>query len=328
MICWKAKSPLHDPMYSNSFSSKGDDDGGFGASTTSPAGLNERPFNNLTLTTKMPTDENASRSFVYNSEAPTILINNYTRAAHSSVHNKMDANGIGGGNVGGNNVKKSSITIYTHNSDSDGQIKIMINLDRPPMKQQEYDKEKAGASIAATKTSSSSVSVATAKPTTTTATNTTTTITNPKGLAKSPAAICPITKIKKEKIDIDDLDVGVRNVDSNSIGTTDAYRSNQYAVGDDVFIMDTDDRFYLGTIKTITHSKCLVRFDDGSERFAMFDELRKLDVPKWQQPTCISCKHNNDQTKTVLVCRRCCRGYHKECCAGSTDANGQWFCTR
>lgn len=291
--------------------------------TPAAAAATDRTYNNLTVTTKMPADENAGRAFVYNSEAPTILINNYTRTTNGSAHNKMDVNGLGSGGVvgDGNNVKKSSITIYTNNSDSDGQIKIMINLDRPA-NQAEFDaggdKQLEAVTTARTTTGNAAVSVA--------MTRTTATTNNVDTMP--PTTLCSLTKIKKEKLDIDDMDVMMKNVDSHSIDAAEAYRSNPYAIGDDVFVVDNaDNRFYLGTIKTMTFSKCMVRFDDGTERWALFDELHKLDVPKWQLPTCVTCKSNTNP-KAVRMCDRCCRGYHRDCCAGNEYADGRWYCTR
>lgn len=235
----------------------------------------------------MPADESVSRSFVYNSEAPTILINNYTRTTSNSMHNKVNASSSVTNRPVSNVKKSSSITIY--NSPAD-RIQIMINLDRSTMKQEEFDD------------------------------NSTAILHNDV----PPSTMCPLTKIKKEKIDIDEMDVLVNKANDDAYVADDAVDS--YAIGDDVLVTNIDGRFYLGTIKTIENGKYLVHFDDGNDYLAMADELSPLEVPAWRrQPFCINSKCTADRTSKVLVCTGCGRGHHKECCADSVYENGQWI---
>lgn len=240
---------------------------------------------------KMPSDDNSGLSYVYNTEtsaAKTILItNNYSRAANNSIHNEMDATG--------NNIKKSSITIYTHNSDSEGQaydrINILINnhYDRPVKK--EFDKDAH--------------------------------VTNTVDLHPT---MCT-TKIKTEKEDMTEMEKNNATVvtDGNDMAI-DSCRPYLPIAGDDVLVPETDGCFYLGTVQMVTYNKCLVRFDDGTEKWTTVGDVRKLNVPS-KLPVCVACKKVNDSA-VVLVCDRCLRGYHRECNNGSQDSAGIFYCKR
>lgn len=270
----------------NSLSSKNDEIDFVGPTN----GLKERSVLTQRSHSKMPSGDDDGLSYVYNTEttaAKTILItNNYSRAANNSMHDEMDASG--------NNIKKSSITIYTHNSDSEGQaydrINILINnhYDRPVKK--EFDKDA-----------------------------------HVKNNADLHTTMCT-AKIKTEKEDVTEMDKTGATVvaDSNDMAI-DSCRPNKYCVGDDVLLTESDGCFYLGTIQTITYNKCLLRFDDETEKWTTFDDIRKLSVSS-KLPVCCACKNVNDNA--VVVCDRCLRGYHRECNDGSKDSSGTWYCKR
>lgn len=252
------------------------------------------------LNTKMPSDDSAGLSCVYNSEssaAKTILItNNYSRA-NSLAHNQMDS--------ASNKIKKSSITIYTHNSDTEGpasatpgnavvydRINILINnhYDRPMKKEFEKD-----------------------------------------GLAGLHAPICS-SHIKKEKVEVeedadeDDADKDDGNC-KNGLEVSTSNGNTKFAVGDDVLVAQNDGRFYLGTIIVVRYNQTLVKFDDGTERWSSFNEITKLGAGA-EQKRCVVCKKTDDRKAVVKVCEGCFRGYHRECSQGGSEQDGIWYCKR
>lgn len=281
-------------------------------------------INKTNSSAKMPTTDekntttSAGVSYVYNSESPTILItNNYSRTTNKTNVNKMDTGS-------GANLKQSSITIFTHNSDSEGQaydqhhINIMIksHFDRPL--KQEYEKD-AKTGMKTTTTTDGGDACGDGND-----------VDGGGGAGIESKhllhpSIC-MGKIKREKEEIDEIEkesVEIRN--GNDV--TAVKTINQYAIDDDVFVMENDDRFYLGTIKSVELTGCCVRFDDGTDGWAKFERIRKLNATQ-KLPMCVACKKSNDSNEAVFVCERCCRGYHLDCCKGITDSAGIWYCNK
>ncbi|KFB52289.1 hypothetical protein ZHAS_00020408 [Anopheles sinensis] len=120
---------------------------------------------------------------------------------------------------------------------------------------------------------------------------------------------------------------------------------DQFGLSDDVLVHDVKGGlYYLGTITAIGERKCLVQFDDGTERWAAFEDLRRPaelgkdesgEVEKNQttsspadepvasgsgrngvapkaSPTCVMCKEH-DVYRVVKVCVNCERGFHLRC---------------
>lgn len=264
---------------------------------------------------KNTTTSSAGVSYVYNSESPTILItNNYSRTTNKSNVNKMDTGS-------GANLKQSSITIFTHNSDSEGQaydqhhINIMIksHFDRPV--KQEFEKDaKTVMTTTTTRADGGGVDDGGGV--------------NSGGIENKlllHPSICT-AKIKKEKEEIDEMENESVEIHNGNDATA-IEPINKYAIGDDVFVMENDDRLYLGTIRSIELNGCGVRFDDGTDGWTKFERLRKPNAAN-RLPMCVTCKNSNDSNATVVVCERCCRGYHLDCCKGIRDSAGFWYCNK
>ncbi|XP_058127488.1 polycomb protein Pcl [Anopheles coustani] len=121
----------------------------------------------------------------------------------------------------------------------------------------------------------------------------------------------------------------------------------QFGLSDEVLVHVVElDRFFLGTIIAIGERKCLVQFDDGTERWSAFEHLTRLDdegkgtsddvekietengsgrsdeagasgsgynvVAHKGSATCVVCKEHK-MYQVVKVCEGCYRGYHPLC---------------
>lgn len=104
-----------------------------------------------------------------------------------------------------------------------------------------------------------------------------------------------------------------------------ANSSNEFSLGQDVLVKQNDDRYYLGTIISLTSTTCLIKFDDYTELWTKFDDLSKLNCAN-ELPICVVCKQI-DELEKVDVCQSCRRGYHKKCRTG-TEINSIWYCKR
>lgn len=247
--------------------------------------------------------ENGGISCVYNSDAPagkTILItNNYSHNNGNAV-NPLSAHNA-------NLSPKSSITIYTHNSDSESvtnvsasSINILINnhFDHPV--------GNPSANIAADK------DVAMIK--------------MPR-IKSSGSAIDSITTINIKKSDDDDDKVAASG---NRAGISETTIRHAISVHDDVLIKSQNDRFYLGTVIEVGSDKCFIKFDDNTMRWSHFDDITKLrSTNDSNSPICVVCKESSDSNKNVIYqCEQCCRGYHKKCAEGSFKMSDAWYCKR
>jgi hypothetical protein len=116
---------------------------------------------------------------------------------------------------------------------------------------------------------------------------------------------------------------------SGKVGVSGASKSVNFNVNEDVLVQQADGCFYLGTVVAIGRDKCLIQFDDNTEKWSLFGELTKLSAGAETEnaPLCVVCK-KNDVADTVEVCEKCGRGYHKKCTDGDYEKNGVWSCKR
>lgn len=103
----------------------------------------------------------------------------------------------------------------------------------------------------------------------------------------------------------------------------------KYKQGEDVLVLQKDGRFYLGTVVLAATNQCLVQFDDNTQKWASYNELKRFGTSKVENdaPLCVVCKVKEEK-REVEVCERCGRGYHRECSQGYFGANGVWYCRR
>lgn len=254
--------------------------------------------------TKLFCDE--KMSCVYNSQSPatkTILItNNYSQAGN----NKQNI-------VTNNNINNSSITIFTHNSDSEGKAANIVPtsphktviLDRINILINNHFNEPPSATI-----SSSNI----------------TTETTTEAPTKDP----PFSK---------DNDKFVTNIiakESNNIipisSTTTIKEINHpqqplkietFSLDEDVLVFEDDDRYYLGKIIDSEPHQCLVKFSDNIERWSPLSKISIFNTSDGIL-VCVICKQHDDLTD-VENCVKCGRGYHTKC---TEIINGMWFCRR
>ncbi|CAH0388322.1 unnamed protein product [Bemisia tabaci] len=88
------------------------------------------------------------------------------------------------------------------------------------------------------------------------------------------------------------------------------------------------NRFIFGYVvqADLPGEKCLVKYDDGNEKWCSFKYVRRL-IPE-STVKCVVCKESSNKTENqVIVCDKCLRGYHKLChqpnVTGSTNG---WLC--
>lgn len=220
------------------------------------------------------------------SDAPTILITNYSQPTSQSHRNKNNLNPTGS--------SSSSITIYTHNSDSESpalpapSINILINnhFDRP-----------LAESVSTT--------------------------------SKNDGMHAPLTAIKIEKTEKDVEPKGAAIDTVPDAGTSNGWSSKKFSVGSDVLVNRGDGRIYMGTIVNVGKTKCLIKYDDSSERWSEFEQITNLDAfeddPKL---ICIVCKNSDGDDEIVRTCGGCSRAYHEKCTNGKDTKTGDWLCKR
>lgn len=227
------------------------------------------------------------------SEAPTILITNYS-------HNNGTVNGSTQSHRTTNNLNStgsssSSITIYTHNSDSEcpanlpaPSINILINnhFDRPVVE----------------------------------GSSTTT---------KNDGMHAPLTAIKIEKSENDVGSMAMAMATVSDAGTSNGWAGKKFSVDSDVLVKRDDARIYLGTIVEVGNTKCLVKYDDNSERWSDFEHITQLNTFEDDaKPVCVVCKNSDNADAIVNTCGACCRAYHVQCMSGKVSRTGDWHCKR
>lgn len=260
----------------------------------------------------LSSDENNGMSCVYNSESPTaktiLITNNYLHNANNSNNQIKSSN---------NNIKKSSITIYTHNSDSEGPSSLptssgsTVVLDRINILINNHFEHPVG-NANGTKMSSMPLTASDKKPNN---------------------ALIKVEKCSSDE-EMDDI-LMKKNLttDTTTINTKSKSESKEidtkFIIGEDVLVEQTDETFYLGTIIAVGQNKCLVKFDDNTDHWSTFNEIKRLNVSIEEiKPICVACKDTSDPNVVIEVCERCCRGYHKKCSQGFMDKSGIWYCKR
>lgn len=101
-----------------------------------------------------------------------------------------------------------------------------------------------------------------------------------------------------------------------------------FVLSEDVLVQQNDDTFYLGTIVSIGHDGCLVKYDDNTQSWTKFSKLKKFNSNEnSSKPFCVVCK--KQQVNDIVVdCDKCGRGYHKSCTEGEDNENSSWYCKR
>lgn len=227
-------------------------------------------------------------SCVFNSESPTaktiLITNSYSPA------NKSNA-------VNNSNINKSSIRIFTH-SESEGSSTCMpsssgggVVVDRINILINNHFNEPPMAPVSSLPAAEAATGIG---------------ANMPESAAKSDQIL------KATEISIDG-DVSV----NATKGT------HQFEVGDEVFVLQKDARFYLGTIMATDLMQCWVQLRDNSKRWAAIDDLTLFNVDE-TTAICVVCKNENE-SEIVEVCEKCGRGYHHRCADAS---NGVWLCRR
>lgn len=102
-----------------------------------------------------------------------------------------------------------------------------------------------------------------------------------------------------------------------------------YTTGDDVLVQQYDGRFFLGTVILVSASRCLIRYDDNTEKWAEISELKRFGAssPVDDGPLCVVCK-KQQPNEIVETCKQCGRGYHRRCTNGNFSSNGLLNCRR
>lgn len=228
-------------------------------------------------------------SCVFNSESPTaktiLITNSYAPANNSNAVNNT-------------NINKSSIQIFTH-SESEGSSTCMpssssgggVVVDRINILINNHFNEPPMVPVSSSPAAEAATGIG---------------ANMPESAAKSEQVI-KATKVEN------DGDISVKATNGTHL----------FAVGDEVFVLQKDSRFYIGRIMLTGLTQCLVQFRDNSERWAAIDELTLFNA-EYTKPVCVVCKSQNE-SETVEVCEKCGRGYHHNCADAS---NGVWLCRR
>lgn len=103
---------------------------------------------------------------------------------------------------------------------------------------------------------------------------------------------------------------------------------HDFTINQDVLAKQSDGFVFLGKIKDVETTLCLVRFEDDTERWYSAVDLKSLNSNGTDDsPICVVCKEIKSDGK-VEVCETCGRGYHKKCTQGYREVNGLWYCKR
>lgn len=143
----------------------------------------------------------------------------------------------------------------------------------------------------------------------------------------SAAGQVPVVNIKTEKTTTET--VGDDSESRYGMMPPASVNLNKFKQGEDVLVLQKDARFYLGTVVLAAANQCLVQFDDNTQKWASYSELKRFGTSKVEDdgPLCVVCKVKEEKQE-VEVCERCGRGYHRDCTQGNFGANGVWYCRR
>lgn len=222
---------------------------------------------------------------VYNSESPTgktILITNYSPNPANTSNAASQ--------------QKSSITIYTHKTDTEhvnmppSSINILIN--------NHYECENALSDV-----------------------------------ANMDSQLTPIKRasIKLERIDskssIEEAQLTENVIETNVVET--AIANVEYRVGEDVLAKHDNGQFYWGTIESIRNDLFAIKYDDKQVRWLKVNDLKRVDTTE-SQPICILCKNvDAGDDESIRICCQCQRGFHDKCLPKSKTPcpdQSRWCC--
>lgn len=152
--------------------------------------------------------------------------------------------------------------------------------------------------------------------------------------------------------------------------TTNLERTEEFCRGQDILFKAKDGKYYLGTVAELDpgRERCLVKFADGTDSWALFKQLERLSAPtlppipdqtspqpaqQQLNPTatavkeeplvdwmflrmCVVCKRSAPlRLKEIAQCTKCGRGYHASCHVPVIGANVmkdekafKWLCRR
>lgn len=121
-----------------------------------------------------------------------------------------------------------------------------------------------------------------------------------------------------------------RNVNGSDLvsveGTSNTMnRSHPFRMDDEVLAELDGGNFYLGTIVDRKNDSVLLRFANGTDKWAPISKLTKLNINE-KNPMCIVCKEYDE---IVQVCSQCHRGFHKKCTTFSKSdecSADSWCC--
>ncbi|XP_014357923.2 uncharacterized protein LOC106710398 isoform X1 [Papilio machaon] len=161
-------------------------------------------------------------------------------------------------------------------------------------------------------------------------------------LSNLDKTITPCASIKNDKKEEETQDAM-----PDSTTNTEKNNGNPFHCGDDVLVLNKDDRYYLGTIIELSTSndndscevgtgeaRCLVKFGDGTHAWAPVTSLKLLSAPPADDGRimCVVCKRREDcATNAVVACDMCGRGYHAKCHTPPVEAwihGASWHCKR
>jgi hypothetical protein len=103
-----------------------------------------------------------------------------------------------------------------------------------------------------------------------------------------------------------------------------------FKVDEDVLMEGADGKFYLGTIINAKSEDYLVKFDDNTEKWSNYCNLKKLSASPTKNGVdlslCVICKISKEYD-VVEICDKCSRGYHRQCIK-EHNASSRWNCSR
>lgn len=116
--------------------------------------------------------------------------------------------------------------------------------------------------------------------------------------------------------------------ESNELNLSNSF----FNVNEDVLMEDDDGKFYLGTIINAKSENYLIRFDDNTEKWSNYCNLKKLNASPTKNGVdsslCVVCKVSKE-FDVVEICDKCSRGYHRQCIKeDNPPSSSRWNCSR
>lgn len=126
-----------------------------------------------------------------------------------------------------------------------------------------------------------------------------------------------------------DLQIQINN---NSYKDSSEMKKPQgFDINEEVF-MESEGKFYLGTVISSKADEFLIKFDDNTEKWSNQCKLKKFTASPTKNghcdSLCVICKITNDYD-VVEICDKCSRGYHRQCIKQhNLNSSPRWNCTR